>query len=117
MQYTSKEIYKEVSEENNIPLNKVKLIGDIVFDELSKKIKSPNKIIIKIKGLGSFFLRKRKLENFIQSENTKGELTDFKLVETLEARLKEYEIYVQKKQKMQKLRRNGEIIKPVIEEE
>jgi hypothetical protein len=118
MQYTSKEIYQEVSIENDIAFEKVKLVGDVIFNELNSLMKAPPSLIIKIRNIGCFFLKKQKTKRFIQLEERKNEYTDRDLLNILEERMKDYDRYSEKKQIIQKIRReNGEVIKPVIEEE
>lgn len=118
MQYTSKEIYKEVSLENNIDLDKVKLVGNAIFQDINKRMKSPTSIILRIKGLGYFFLRNIKMKKFLELEKKKLEFKNEALIPILEDRLKDYERYIEKKQANKKYRiEHGEILKPIEEEE
>lgn len=118
MQYNSKEIYKEVSEENNISLASVKVVGDTVFLNINKRMKSPSSIILRIKGLGFFFLRNLKMQKFLEYEKNKGESGDKELINILEARVEDYKRYLEKKKQIKQYRiEHGEIVKPIIQEE
>lgn len=134
MQITSKEIYKKVSVDNNIPIELIKNIGDYVFNELYQFMQSPTALIVKVKSLGSWYLRKKKLEEFIfrhHTSFTKDEIPEFSREESLERYLKqkaqyevlldrweEYQRYKEKKEEIKEIRNKTQpFIKPKIEEE
>ena len=62
MQTDHHQIYEMVSKEEGIPLDKVKDVGNAVFRELYKKLRRPPSLILKLKGIGYWYLRKLRME-------------------------------------------------------
>lgn len=123
MQYTSVELYNETSIKNDIPLHKVKFVGDIVFSALNSQLNKPEAIILKIKNIGKFYMRKNKLDGeigflreFIKKEGTDAKYTE-KLNNLVERQV-EYEEYLEEKKKIKKIRHeNQSIVEPPVQEE
>lgn len=111
MQHTSNELYSDTSIENNIPLHKVKFVGDIIFNEINNSLKEPKAIILKIKNIGKFYMRKNKLDSEIDYllKNNEDNVHSYKINILLE-RQKEYEKYLEEKQKIKKIRHEHQII-------
>lgn len=123
MQYTSVELYNETSIKNDIPLHKVKFVGDIVFSALNSQLNKPEAIILKIKNIGKFYMRKNKLDGEIGflTEFVKKEDVDPKYqikLDNLLKRQKEYEEYLEEKKKIKKIRHeNQSIVQSPVQEE
>lgn len=127
MQYTHKELYEETSQKNNIPLNKVKFVGDIVFGGINKNLDEPDSIILKIKHIGKFFIRRNKLEQEItllkikidECTDEAKELTLRRRLARMQDRSAEYSNYVADKQRIKKLRHENQkpLESPLQEEE
>lgn len=94
-----KRINKEVSEENNIPEEIIKSISDKVFTSWNKWTKNPDTLVLKIRGLGKSYYRKKKVLDkiceFDYLEDTFSE--EFK--RALLFVRDEYEKYTEEKQK------------------
>jgi hypothetical protein len=114
MQYTSNELYNEVSCENNIPLHKVKFVGDIIFNAINTNLKEPQAIILKIKNIGKFYMRKNKLDSEV--EYLKGELEKEEnpkqrdKLNNLLLRQVEYNKYLEDKQNIKRIRHGNQTI-------
>jgi nucleoid DNA-binding protein len=126
MQYTHVELYNDVSVKNDIPLHKVKFVGDIVFNAINKNLKEPDSIILKIKHIGKFFMRKNRLEREInslkrrltQADNEIERMSLIVKLARLEKRNEEYTEYIVDKHKIKELRYGSqEALEPDNEEE
>ena len=113
MQYTSIELYSDTSIKNDIPLHKVKFVGDIVFNAINNNLKEPDAIILKIKNIGKFYMRKNKLDSEIEylqkhmlfralvhEDRVKYE----RKLSILLKRQEEYNEYLEEKKKIKKIR-------------
>jgi hypothetical protein len=119
MQYTSIELYSETSIKNDIPLHKVKFVGDIVFNAINNNLKEPESIILKIKNIGKFYMRKNKLDSEIgylqkllksdQADKLKHE----RKLSILLKRQEEYNEYLEEKKKIKKIRHAKQTIIPM----
>ena len=132
MQSDYKEIYKITSKRTGKDELLYKDIGNFVFTELYSMFRKPNSLIIKLKGIGSWFLRRKRLQgvidmypadyekkqedfhsefSFLKNENKKELHTIFK------ARLKEYDEYIELKQEVRKERNKTQsLVKPKPDE-
>lgn len=125
MQYTSVELYNETSIKNDIPLHKVKFVGDIVFNAINKNINEPEAIILKIKNIGKFYMRKNKLDGEIGYIKTLLEKEDLenrekysKRLLILQKRQEEYDEYLEEKKKIKKIRHEHQsIVESPLQEE
>lgn len=107
MQYTHSELYEEVSVKNDIPLHEVKFVGDIVFNAINKNLKEPSSIILKIRHIGKFFMRKNKLEYEIiltKKKIAEGNTILEPHLKRMEERLAEYENYISERDKIKEVR-------------
>ena len=123
MQTTVKQVYKKVSENLTFSEEIVKSIGDKVFETLLSNFKTPQSLIIKVRGLGYFYMRKNKLEDQIKNVNAilaKVSNEEHQLYETPEyfekktklrdlllERQKEYNKFLEKKNIIKKLRNDN----------
>ena len=128
MQATSNEIYSAVSLLTGVDQELVKAVGDTVFSSISSHMRQPTSLILKIKGLGSFILRKKKIVQEVERIDRKIAFpyrvkfeTDEEALERkrlLMERLEEYERYFEKRAFIKKIRHaNQKIIQPSVQEE
>ena len=100
MQYTATDIYKKVAEDNDIPFDVIKNIGNKVFDDWKSWVRKPTTVLLGIRGVGRMYLRKNRIQKFIGILNThknmeeetylnKGDIDG--LIKTFEDRWIEYE--------------------------
>lgn len=73
MQTVISKIYNEVALENELDPNIVKSVGDKCFQHLLKNFKKPLSLILKMRGLGYFYMRKNKLNEFLIKLDTSEE--------------------------------------------
>lgn len=124
MQTVITKVYNEVAVENELDATIVKSIGDKCFQTLLKNFKRPPSLILKMRGLGYFYMRKNKLNEFLirmdnSEERYKNE--NFLIHETpvfIEARKElkkvlldrqvEYQRFTEKKQIIKTLRKPKE---------
>jgi hypothetical protein len=66
MQIELKNIYKNLSKNTNISEDLLSAIGSSVFRETLDTIKSPPNLILRLKGVGRWFLRKQQMERKIE---------------------------------------------------
>jgi hypothetical protein len=66
MQSDNKIIYKLTAERTGKPEKMYKDLGNFVFAETSKMMKRPTSLIIKLKGVGSWHLRKKRMEIIVK---------------------------------------------------
>lgn len=123
MQTTVKQVYKKVAESILYSEEIVKSIGDQVFETLLENFRTPPSLIIKVRGLGYFYMRKNKLEDQIKNVETilakasneeykSSEIPELlekkiKLKELLLERQKEYNQFLEKKNIIKKLRNDN----------
>ena len=65
MQTNHLDIYKMVAEEKGVSEQIYKDIGSFIFKETASMIKNPESLILKLKGIGSWHLRKKRMEMVI----------------------------------------------------
>lgn len=66
MQAELKHIYSKLSKEKNISEDLLKAIGSSVFRETLDTIKNPPNLILKLKGIGRWFLRNGQMQRKIE---------------------------------------------------
>lgn len=121
MQSDHNQIYKLTAEANQKPEELYKLLGNFVFSALYKKLRRPKKLIIKLKGIGSWYLRKKRIEELVNlyppkfkefSENPgKFEKLDMfeyenkvEIYNILKERIKDYQDYITERNLIRKKR-------------
>ena len=126
MQTNHLDLYKMLAEENGGNEQLYKDIGSFIFKETASMIKNPESLILKLKGIGSWHLRKKRMEIVV------NEWTDRAKVKTREdfssevaymnyldkhtqymnfkERLEEYDRYLQLKQEIRKKRHETQIL-------
>lgn len=72
MQSDYRQIYKELAEEKSVPEQLYKDLGNFIFQETYNMLRSPTSLIIKLKGLGSWHLRKKRMEIIVNEYPERG---------------------------------------------
>lgn len=120
MQATSKELYNKVALSMEKDPKLVKSVGDTVFYRLFMFFKFPDSIICKLKGIGFWYMRKKKLNEYIHRWDSyytmdpepvysdekvmKDYLSNKKQFNILIERQKQYEAYLIKKLEIREIR-------------
>lgn len=126
MQTNHLDIYKMVAEETGKSEQMYKDIGSFIFKETAKMMKDPESLILKLKGIGSWHLRKKRLEIVVNEWTDRAKIKtreDFNTDSAyqtykekhdqyvnFEERLKEYEKYLAIKQDIRKQRNEAQVL-------
>lgn len=110
MQTDYKQIYKELSLKSGKPEQLYKDIGTFVFQETTRMMKNPTSLIIKLKGIGNWHLRRKRMMIVIEEDKNYEDEKDLSEFETessyenykdrhkryhiFKERLKEYDDYI-----------------------
>jgi hypothetical protein len=121
MQSSHLDIYKQVAEKTGKSEQMYKDIGSFIFKETSRMLKSPSSLILKLKGVGTWHLRKKRMEIVVNEWTDRSEVkareefvSDGAYNHYMEKhlryinfqeRLKEYEKYIEIKRQI-RLKRN-----------
>lgn len=65
MQSDDKSIYDLTSNRTGKPTQLYKDVGTFVFSSLYEKLRKPKSLIIKLKGVGTWYLRKKRMETLM----------------------------------------------------
>lgn len=74
MQTNHLDIYKTLSKETGDSEQMYKDIGSFVFRETAQMLKEPTSLILKLKGVGSWHLRKKRLDIVINEWTERGKV-------------------------------------------
>lgn len=126
MQTNHLDIYKMVAEETGESEQLYKDIGSFVFKETASMIKDPESLILKLKGIGSWHLRKKRMEIVVNEwtdrakvktrEDFSSEASYLSYLEkhtqymNFKERLEEYDRYLQLKQEIRQKRHETQIL-------
>jgi hypothetical protein len=125
MQADPKEIYKKTAARTEKPLSLYKEIGTAVFAELYQQLRRPQSLIIKLKGVGSWYLRKARMNILLnifphdydknpQSFESPLELLKYEnskeIYEIFTQRMKEYEEYIELKKQIRAKRNESQTL-------
>ena len=122
MQSDPKEIYKLTAERTGKSEQTYKDIGSAVFQALAQGMKRPKTLILKLKGVGQWYLRKKRMEIMINIFPPNYERVSVNAQETLKLenrreiyeifieRMKEYEEYLQIKREIRKKRNENQTL-------
>jgi len=122
MQTNHLDVYKMVAEETGKSPEMYKDIGSFIFKETARLLKEPNSLILKLKGVGSWHLRKKRLEIFVEefTEPTHDQWTSAQTLKEWEEkrirlanfkeRLKEYEKYLSIKKEVRVKRNEDQVL-------
>ena len=131
MQADIKTICKKLSKEKNLDYDLLKAVGDTVFKHTGEVLKNPPNLIINLRGIGRWYLRKQQMERKIEYledyyKYSTGVLPEpigkywenKELKEKLESLLPKYQEYLEGKKKNLELRRELGLIREIeIEDE
>lgn len=123
-------IYKKTADRTGESEQLYKDIGNSVFAELNSSLRRPKSLIIKLKGVGAWFLRRKRMNitvtNFPPTDGhtcqSAGELKLLKDKQELHQifldRLKDYEAFIEKRNQIRKIRYASQtLLEPPTEEE
>jgi hypothetical protein len=120
MQADNKELFKLTSQRTGEAYDLYKDVGNFVFHALYGHMRRPKSIILKLRGVGSWHLRRKRMKivvDFYPPDFTKNVETDFpselqlfkyenrvELYHLFLERLKEYEQYVKERDEVRSVR-------------
>ena len=126
MQTNHLDIYKMLAKENGGNEQLYKDIGSFIFKETASMIKNPESLILKLKGIGSWHLRKKRMEIVVNEwtdrakiktrEDFSSEVAYMNYLDkhtqymNFKERLEEYDRYLQLKQEIRKKRHETQIL-------
>lgn len=122
MQSDYKEIYKLTAQRTGVPEQLYKDLGNFVFADLYGFFKRPSHLIIKLKGVGSWHLRRKRmkivLEHFPiedrQVPTSPLEIFKYENKKEIQAifaeRLKEYDKYIEIRDEVRKIRHKTQVL-------
>lgn len=93
MQSDKNEIYKITAERTGELAELYKNVGDFIFKALADQMRRPQSIIIKLKGLGYWYLRKSRMDAVADQRIPYKH--DAELQSIFKERLKEYNKYIE----------------------
>jgi len=74
MQTDYKQIYQELSQKTGKPESLYKDIGTFMFQETARMMKTPETLIIKLKGVGNWHLRKKRMDIVVNEWTDRSEV-------------------------------------------
>jgi len=119
MQTSQQDIYLELSKEKEINEQVYKDIGSFVFRETAKMLKEPTSLILKLKGIGSWHLRKKRLDIVVNEWTDRAEVKtreDFPSNMAYAAYLDKHLQYINFKERLEEYERYLSIKKEVREQ-
>ena len=113
MQADSNYIYNKVSKESNIDLEFLTAVGNFMQKEVANNLRKPEALILKVKGLGAWHLRKMRLENSfnnlsnvdptrLKDDDSRESLKEY--LQLMKDRLDDYKLYLEEKSKMKEMK-------------
>lgn len=134
MQTNHLDIYKQVAEKTGKSEQMYKDLGSFIFGETANMMKDPTSLILKLKGIGSWHLRKKRLEIVVNEWTDRAKVktredftADSSYSEYLEKhmqyvifqeRLKDYDEYLKLKQEVKTKRHETQaLLEPDNEED
>lgn len=122
MQSDHKQVYKLTAQRTGKSEQMYKDLGNFVFTELYTILRKPNSLIIRLKGVGTWYLRKKRME-IVVSKFTEPFVDEFTSEQTLQEhkekreryelfleRLKDYEEYLTIKKEIRKIRHENQVL-------
>lgn len=121
MQTDYKHLYKLAAEKHGTPEQLYKDLGNFVFSQLYKEMRRPQKLILKLRGVGKWILRRKRMKYIIENfpldhdhyEQNSEHLSSYTLFkyenkkeihELFEQRLQDYDHYIQQREETRKIR-------------
>ncbi len=131
MQSDHKEIYKLTAKRTEKAEQTYKDLGNFVFASLAANLRKPKSLIIKLKGVGSWYLRKRRMvtavtqrapsidrKQFDTEDQLREWLEKMEMYNLFKARLADYEEYIKDRDKVRKIRYETQIpLEPITGED
>jgi len=98
MQSDHKEIYRLTAERTHHNEQIYKDIGNFVFTELASMLKKPKSLIIKLKGIGSWRLRKKRMDIVVDGykDGIVDQFTSPLTLQIFKDRREQYEIFIER---------------------
>lgn len=111
MQSDNKEIYKLTAERTGKSEQLYKDIGNFIFRDLYENMRKPNNLILRLKGIGKWYLRRQRMEIAVSTPPDPGKTREdyssedewidyFERCNTIalfKERLKDYEQYIKER--------------------
>ena len=123
MQSEVKHIYKQTATRTGEDEQVYKDIGTAVFASLNRTLRRPSTLITKLKGVGSWYLRKKRMEIIVEIFPPNFEKDDFQsdygilkhenkldLYNLFKARLADYDKYLEIRNEIRKIRRETQTL-------
>ena len=131
MQSDHKEIYRLTAKRTDKAEQTYKDLGNFVFASLAANLRKPKSLIIKLKGVGSWYLRKRRMvvavaqrEPYIDRKqfDTEDQLREWlekkEIYNIFKARLKDYDEYIKNRDEVRKIRYENQVpLEPLTRED
>lgn len=130
MQSEVKHIYQQTAKRTGEDEQTYKDIGTTVFACLNSILRKPPSLITKLKGIGSWYLRKKRMDIIVDIFPPNFEKTDFEsdygilkhenkveLYNLFKDRLKDYEKYLEIRNEIRKIRRETQTLLQPLERE
>lgn len=127
MQSSHLDIYEQVAAKTGKSEQVYKDIGSFIFKETARMMKEPSSLILKLKGVGSWHLRKKRMEIVVNEwtdrsqVKTREEFTSdtafneymekHKRYINFQQRLQEYERYVELKKQIREKRNETQVLR------
>lgn len=106
MQTEPKHLFDMVAEKHGLDKELVKDITLCVFDKLNDMLHAPPSLILKLKGVGRWRLRRKRVQFYVDLPKDDQWLEDKeKLITSFEERLKDYEIFIKKRNETREKRK------------
>jgi hypothetical protein len=113
MQADSNYIYNKVSKEHNIDIEFVTSVGNFMQKEVANNLRRPEALILKVKGLGAWHLRRVRLEksfnnlskvdpSTLKDDDSRESLKEY--LQLMKDRLDDYKVYLEEKSKMKRIK-------------
>ncbi len=109
MKIEHKQINTEVSNEHNIEFEIVKSISDKVFSSWVKWIRKPDTLILKIRGLGKNYYRKKKVQRKLDQIPLSSHPPAQNFIDVLEFIMEQYELYSTEKKSFRNANKDIEL--------
>ena len=113
MQANSSSIYNTVSKDYDIDLEFITAVGDFMQKQIADNLRRPDNLILKVKGLGGWHLRKVRLQKSYDNlskvdmaslKNDESRETFVSYLDRMKARLDDYQQYIIDKSKVKDLK-------------
>lgn len=130
MQTDYKQIYKMAADKHGMPEQLYKDLGNFVFAELYAKLRKPPTLIMKLRGIGQWHLRRKRMkaileifpldhERYEKEEFSKYTLFKYEnkkeIHEIFKKRLEDYDRYIELRDEIRKKRHETQTVIPPVD--